>query len=105
MIVIFLITFLSIACLVYSNITLHALTEFCDNMMWLHPPKTSSSLCLTLDNICCHNHFQEVFFNISTETLKNLGQSDYKNNNLMKYDPGNNNTNTIIIILILILSH
>lgn len=100
MIVIFLITLLSIACLAYSNTTLHRLTEFCDNMMFLHTPKTSSSLCLTLDNICCHNHFQEVLFNISTETLKNLGQSDYKNNNDMKYDPGN-----IILTLILILSY
>ena len=48
-----------IRCIEYNDRNVKALKEFCDKTMWLHPPKTSSSLCLTLDNICCHNHFQK----------------------------------------------
>jgi len=51
---------------------LEQLKSFCDNTMWLHVPKTSSSLCLVLDNICCHNHFRQVVANVSVEKLYSL---------------------------------
>jgi len=81
--------------------------------MWLHTPKTSSSLCLVLDNICCHNHFQQVLYNISNETIYNLSK-EKKNYQNMSFQPflgcysfniykdiynSNNNNNTQKVLL------
>ena len=72
----------------FNDRNIEALQAFCANTMWLHTPKTSSSLCLTLDNICCNNHFNKVLFNISTDQLLLLAQSkEYnKSNREMRYD-------------------
>lgn len=71
-----------------SQITaqLDSLKSFCRNMMWLHIPKTSSSLCLVLDNICCHSHFQKVLFNVSIERLTSLVKEKKHSHQNIAYD-------------------
>ena len=42
----------------------HFGTSKCQNLMWLHPPKTSSAFCTTISHVCCPVKFQLVVKNL-----------------------------------------
>jgi hypothetical protein len=50
--------------------------DFCGSLRWLHIPKTSSSLCLTLQHICCKKGFQ-----LTVESNANLSTALYSYTN------------------------
>ena len=52
------------------------ITPKCPNLLWLHPPKTSSTLCTTISHICCPKLFS---FGVKT-----FVESNYTTNKLSR---------------------
>ena len=47
----------------------------CRKLMWIHPPKTSSTFCTTISHVCCPSLFDEGVKLLSQEDYKGLVQS------------------------------
>ena len=75
LIITFILTVFNIDICVISNITLwhnvysHKSID-CDNLYWLHPAKTSSSLIIPLQHICCKQLFENITSGITLEMLE-----------------------------------
>lgn len=51
----------------FSNSSNPFRSQNCHNLFWFHAPKTSSTLCTTLEHLCCPENFDRVVSHLNED--------------------------------------